>query len=475
MKTRDLIELAGKTVGSYAMEDLIGSGFMPREGLYFPAIFYPPVPMYPVATEEELLKGCPPPGDPLAVYIHIPFCPSHCRYCHWVISVGNTEEERDEYLTYLEKEIDLYKQKLGLAAIRPTSILIGGGTPSLLNTSQMKRLLACVNTKFDLCRCSQITLELEPETILGPEGLEKLKSMKAGGINRVSLGVQSFDDRILKNICRNHTAQEAEDAVRAIRRAGLESISLDLIYGLPGMTEDIWIETLTTAHELDVDAYQLYRLRIVPHGARAGAIKKDFDEHPQSFPALDQIYRMKALGIIIAKEKGFKEVSRRVFAKSERHNSEYLKDHTIRLSDVLGFGISSWTNLSDRSFIGTGEGLQEYYAFIREGRLPITHGKIRTQDDQRRWAMCLPLKHTGVPKKLYREKTGVAVSEVFRERIERLKKAGLLEEDEEILRLTQKGGFFADETVIQFYHPQYMPFERSCYLKGELNPYDQAP
>ncbi len=416
MKTRDLIALADKKIASYGIEELKETGFMPREGLYFPAIYYPPIPMYPAAKEEELLKGCPAPGSPLAIYIHIPFCPSHCRYCHWVISIGNTEEERDEYLTYLEKEIDLYKQKLGLAVIRPTSVLIGGGTPSLLTSTQIQRLLHCLNTKFNLSRCSQTTCELEPETVLGRKGLEKLKVMKDGGINRVSLGVQSFNDRILKNICRNHTAQEAMEAVRQIKRAGLESISLDLIYGLPGMNEEIWIGTLLKAHSLDIDTYQLYRLRIVPHGARTGAVKKDFDEHPEDFPTLEQIYRMKAIGIILSGQNGFKEVCRRVFAKSEKHSSEYLKDHTIRLSDVAGFGISAWTNLADRFFVSTGEGLKEYYSFIREGRLPVAYGKVRTQDDQRRWALVLPLKGTGLLKKLYQEKTGVTVNEASEKR-----------------------------------------------------------
>jgi len=473
MKTKDLIALADKRIASLNMEELNKNGFLPKQGEYFPAIFYPPIPMYPKAREEELLKGRLTLGTPLAIYIHIPFCPAHCRYCHWVVSIGNTQQEMDEYLTYLEKEIALYKQKLGLKAIRPTSVLIGGGTPSLLNPAQTQRLLNCLNKHFDLSLCKQITCELEPDTVLGQKGLKKLKIMKEGGINRVSLGVQSFNDDVLRRICRNHTAGEAIDAILQIKRAGLKSLSLDLIYGLPGMDEKIWIETLLKAHDLDVDAYQLYRLRIVPHGARVGAIKKDFDEHPEIFPTLGQIYRMKAIGINIAAEKGFKEVSRRVFAKSEAHNSEYLKDHTIRLSDVIGFGISSWTNLADRFFVSTGEGLKEYYAAIDKGRLPITRGKIRNKDDQRRWAMTLPLKHTGVPKELYRQKTGVTVHEAFGAKIQKLKNTGLLEENTKILRLTEKGRFFADETVIQFYHPRFMPFPRAAYATGKLNPYNK--
>ncbi len=471
MNTKDLIAQADNRIDSYNIKELTVAGFLPKKGLYFPAIFYPPVPMYPAAKEDNLLKDCPAPGEPLALYIHIPFCRSHCRYCHWVVSIGNTEAEMDEYLAYLEKEVILYKKKLGLSVIRPSSILIGGGTPSIFNPAQTARLLRCLNTKFDLSRCRQITCELEPDTILGKTGLEKLKIMKDGGINRVSLGVQSFNDAILKRICRNHNAKQAEDAIRQIKRSRIESLSLDLIYGLPGMTEKIWIETLLKAHSLNVDAYQLYRLRIVPHGARTGAINKDFKDHPEIFPGVGQIYRMKEIGIILAAQKGFKEVSRRVFAKSEKHNSEYLKDHTIRLSDVIGFGVSSWTNLSDRFFISTGKGIKEYYSYIDRSKLPISRGKIRNKDDRMRWAISLPLKHSGVSKRLFLGKTGENLNKVFGEKIESLKNFGLLDENDNCLKLTQKGGFFADETVIQFYNRIYLPFPASSYSRGKLNPF----
>ncbi len=473
MKEKELIETAQDKIESFHPEDLKYAGFFPGDGRYFPAIYYPPITMYPETNQREMFKDFR--YDPIghtSLYFHLPFCPRRCAYCHWVVSVGNSTEEIDYYLSSLEKESRMYKGKLGGNAISPTSILIGGGTPTKLSPTQMERFLSFVRSEFDLSKCTQITCEAEPTTILGPEGMDKLKVMKQLGVNRISLGVQSFDDEVLRKTGRIHSSRDAMEAARQIRRSGFESLSLDLIYGYPGYTVKKWINTLETAHSLDIDAYQLYRLRIVPHGAKTGAIKNVFDTSPEVFPSVEDIYLMKELGLLISSEHGFKETSRRVFCRKPRHNSDYLKDHCDRLYNVLGLGISGWTNLQGRFYINTGKDLADYYSYLNKGLLPIAMGKIKTQGDQNRWAVCLPLKHHGVSKKLYRERTGAKVDEIFGGKIRRLKDYGLIEENEEMLKLTEKGRFFADEVVIQFYHPEYMPFPKSAYADGELNPYN---
>jgi oxygen-independent coproporphyrinogen-3 oxidase len=268
-----------------------------------------------------------------------------------------------------------------------------------------------------------------------------------------------------------HSSQDARDAIRAIREAGFESVSIDLIYGYPGSTLKKWENTLRTAASLGVDAYQLYRLRIVPHGAKPGSIKKIHETSPEIFPSLEEIYLMKELGLLISSRNGYEETSRRVFCRGPQHNSEYLQDHCDRLSNVLGFGISSWNNLQDRFFINTGKSLEDYYSFIDRGVLPITRGKIKSADDVRRWAICLSLKHHGVVRRHYEAATGTSLDQDFGRKIEKLKRYGLLEEKGETVRLTERGRFFADEIVIQFYQPGYIPFPKSAYTAGELSPY----
>ncbi len=472
MKPRSLISAAEARVDSFGLERLREAGLLPTDGSYYPAIYYPPIPMYPPTTQEEVLEGIAyDPGRPFSVYLHIPFCASRCQYCHWVVHVGSSEGERDRYLESLSAEMDLYRRMLGVERPSPRSVLIGGGTPSMLSPRQTDRLLSTFSAKFDLGKCGQITCEVEPATVLGDGGREKLRVMRSHGVNRISLGVQSFHDGALRNMGRFHTSAEAVAAIRQIRRAGFPSLSIDLIYGYPGGTVDEWGQTLENAFSEDIDACQLYRLRIVPHGEKVGAIKGAFDRAPGAFPSPRHIYVMKALGILAAADRGWSEVSRRVFARGPEHNSGYLTDHTDGLGDVFGLGISSWNNLQGRFFVNTGESLTSYHAAIESGRLPIAKGLIRSADDEKRWAITVPLKHHGVRKSVYRDIAGEELQASFGRKIAALERFGLLQEDEHRLRLTDKGGFLADEVVIQFYLPKYLPFPRARYADGELNPH----
>ncbi len=473
MKSEELIKLALEKVESFNPEQLKDAGLIPLNGLYFPAIYYPPITMYPKSNADALFADYNHNSDnPLSIYIHIPFCPKRCLYCHWVVNVGTPVEGMERYLDNLEKEIELYKQRLSLKVVSPNSLLLGGGTPSMLTPAQIERLLISLRSKFDLTNCKQVTCEVEPSTVLGNTGMEKLKIMKNYGIDRISLGVQVFDDEILKKMGRAYTSEDAIKAIKQIRLAGFNSLSIDLIYGYPGCTLEKWIESLKTAFSLDIDACQQYRLRIVPHGDKTGLIKEQFDKAPETFSDAKQIYVMKEFGILFAASNGFRETSRRVFVRGQNHNSEYLRDHTDRLIDVLGIGISAWSNIQGHLSLNTGESLRKYYSYIKKGQLPIDRGKIRTKDDEKRWAMILPLKHHGVSKAEYRRITGVTLNEAFAEKIKRLKNYSLLEEDDQILTLTEKGRFFADEVVFQFHHPDYIPFKRSAYALGALNPYN---
>lgn len=472
MNTRELVRSAEAKIQGFGLAPLRDAGLIPRDGSYYPAIYYPPIPMHPRTNPDEVLAGFVYDSSrPFSVYVHIPFCASRCQYCHWVVDVGSTNGERDQYLESLFLEMDLYRRMLGVGRPSPRSVLIGGGTPSMLSPRQTQVLLSGFSDRFDLTTCTQVTCEVEPTTVLGPEGLEKLSIMKRYGVNRISLGVQSFNDRALRNMGRFHSASDAVRAIGQIRRAGIESLSIDLIYGYPGCTVEEWAETMDTALSHDIDACQLYRLRIVPHGEKIGAIKGQFDRNSAAFPTPHDIYVMKELGILAAAERGFGEVSRRVFARGPEHNSDYLTDHTDGLCDVFGLGISSWNNLQGRFFVNTGESLKKYHELIAEGRLPIAKGQIRSADNEKRWAITVPLKHHGVSKEAYRRIAGEDLKDSFGRKIEALRRHGLLYEDSNWLRLTEKGCFLADEVVIQFYLPEYLPFPKASYVDGELNPY----
>ena len=466
------INNAGNQLQLLNTQELRNAGLIPKGSLYYPTIYYPPIPMYGRSDEASILADLHYDESRYSsVYIHVPFCRSRCLYCHWMVNVGCTEGEIDNYLACLDMEMVQWNKKMGVSKLSPRSILIGGGTPTALSPKQTVRLLRSLKSNLDLTKCAQITCETEPGTLLGKSGIEKLQTLKDQGVHRISLGVQALDDQSLKDMGRLHTTDDALQAIEQIRKVGFQSLSIDLIYGYPGCTPEKWLSTLLTALSSGIDAFQLYRLRIVPHGDKVGAVKSKFDKSPESFPSVDEIYIMKQLGALVAAGGGMKETSRRLFTKGPAHDSQYLKDHTDRLADVIGFGASSWSNMQGRFYLNTGESLAKYAAFLKDGVLPINRGKIKTADDIRRWAITLPLKHNGLSKKQFHKVTGISVQEAFPLQIEKLIKYDLLEEDGDLLRLTGRGMFFADEVITQFYHPSYMPFPRSSYAEGDLNPF----
>ncbi len=475
MKRMDRITEAKNRLRLLDVEELRRAGLVPGGGLYYPTIYYPPVPMYEACDEAAILDGLEYDGSRrAAVYVHVPFCRSRCLYCHWMVNVDCSEREIDDYLDSLAAEIALWKRKFGIATIRPHSVLVGGGTPTALSPRQLARLFHIVRSGLDLGGCAQVTCETEPGSLLGDAGRDKLHVMKEHGVDRVSLGVQAFDDASLRDMGRRHSSADVMQAMDQVRTAGFTSVSIDLIYGYPGSTPQKWLTTLSTALSMGVDAFQLYRLRIVPHGDRVGTIKTRFDANPETFPAVEDIYVMKQLGSLVAGRGGMAERSRRLFTRGPAHASQYLADHTDGLSDVIGFGASSWSNVQGRFYLNTGESLSRYAAALAEGALPINRGKARTADDERRWAAAVTLKHNGVPKTRFRELTGASLDEAFPRQVGSLAKYGLVEERDGTLRLTERGIFFADEVVTQFYHPRYLPFPRSAYADGELNPYSHV-
>ncbi len=187
-----------------------------------------------------------------SAYIHIPFCRSKCGYCSFVSQVcekSQADETLEKYTQSLLNDIDNYYKDEPLK-----TLYIGGGTPSLLDISQVLRIIQ----PFAFENGAEITFEINPETV----NVEYLENLRLTGINRISIGVQSFDDEILKKIGRIHDSKTAAQAVLAAKKAGFKNISIDLIYGLPTQTKEGFIKDLKTALELGITHVSLYGLKI---------------------------------------------------------------------------------------------------------------------------------------------------------------------------------------------------------------------
>ena len=182
-----------------------------------------------------------------ALYIHIPFCAQKCAYCDFASWAGR-EAAWEAYFDALEDELDSWIAHVGNEF---STVFIGGGTPSLVPAEYIARIARKV-------KCAEFSMEANPGTLTP----EKLRVYREAGINRLSMGVQSFDDGLLKKIGRIHTAEQAEKAFRMAREAGFDNINLDLMYALPGQTVEQWRQTLETAARLDPEHISAYSLII---------------------------------------------------------------------------------------------------------------------------------------------------------------------------------------------------------------------
>jgi len=196
--------------------------------------------------------GAPPPSAPCGIYVHFPFCSVRCTYCDFA-TVAGRDDRIETYLDALIREIEsLQPEAVGAA----DTIFFGGGTPSRMRPESVARLLAALCGRFDVQDGAEITLEGNPESLTA----EALSGFRSAGITRISVGVQSFDDAVLKRVGRAHDAATAKRAVGLAREAGFEEVSLDLIAGLPGEDLSSWRESVRTAAGLRPDHVSVYLL-----------------------------------------------------------------------------------------------------------------------------------------------------------------------------------------------------------------------
>ena len=446
-------------------------GLVCDDGDFVPSVHYPPITQYEPCDIDAYFKTYTLPADGLMdIYIHIPFCIQHCTFCHYPGMTGERLQEKTQYVDYLIREIDIYRHRFGLEKIRPRSILLGGGTPTSLPPRLLDHFLTEFDRRVDFSACKQHNIDLGPNSIIGDEGTEKCRIMKDHGITRLTIGLQSLNDDVLKLMNRPHNAQQGIESVYKALDYGFD-VNIEFIYGHPGETIDNWIEVIEKAVQLPMAEIQLYRLKVQAYGDFQGVINRYHrGSNPLDIPDFKTTMMMKQIAIDILKENGFSESLRRVYTRNKAVFSHYAYNQCCNQYDQVGFGLTGFSSYRDRFDINT-QYFNEYYEAIDAGRLPINRGLVRPKEEQARWAIVLPLKNRDVRKKEFRERSGYEFDDVFRTRVRLLEEYGLLEDTGKVIRLTEMGGFLADEVCEQFNSIPYLPFPRNRYAEGPLNPY----
>ncbi len=269
----------------------------------------------------------------------MPFCIKKCNYCSFV-SFDDKNDCIKNYIEALKEEITAYGRKYGNLNIK--TVYFGGGTPSVLNIKYLQEIFNAVKSDFELNNNCEITIEINPATV----DFEYLKGLRKIGFNRLSIGVQSFDDKSLKILGRAHNSEDALNTVENALTSGFKNISIDLIYGLSNQTLEQWKETLMKALSLNINHISLYGLKIEEGTAF-------YTETPENLPDDERCAKMYRTAVDIITESGFEHYEISNFAKKgfeSKHNLTYWNNQ-----EYFGFGLGAHGYIGEVRYSNTAD------------------------------------------------------------------------------------------------------------------------
>lgn len=363
------------------------------------------------------------------LYVHVPFCLKKCDYCDFV-SYTDCFSREEEYVSALLSEFGQYR------GTKVDTVYVGGGTPTSLQTKSLVRILDGAFAAFDVAEDAEITVECNPKTA----DLEKFTALKHAGVNRLSIGVQSLDDTILKTIGRIHSAQDATDCVKMAYSAGFSNISGDLMFGLPGQSMESLERSIDGMLKLPFTHISCYGLILedatpLAEKVRAGAY---------TLPDEDTEYAMYCNINETLKANGFSRYEISNFAKDG-----FFSRHNVKYWDCI-------------EYIGCGAGAHSYFEGIRychtedvsayiqnpAERQDVIH--IDSEDAMREFMMLGLRKTEGVSKTEFQNRFGKTISDCFGEIIKTYKEKGLLSETEDRIFFTEQGIYVSNMVLCEF-------------------------
>lgn len=381
---------------------------------------------------------------PLSLYIHVPWCVRKCPYCDFNSHKADADLPEQEYVSALLEDLDTdlaWLKHQGVSERPIHSIFIGGGTPSLLSVAAYERLFRELQQRLNFSDDIEITMEANPGTFEA----EKFKGYRQLGINRLSIGIQSFQDHQLKHLGRIHSGQEAMNAVIMAKDAGFENFNLDFMHGLPDQTLEQALDDLQKGIDLGPTHLSWYQLTIEPN--------TEFFKRPPKLPQDETLWAIQEAGQALLAENGYEQYEISAYAKPNKqakHNLNYWQ-----FGDYLGIGAGAHGKLTiphediqqSKIYRTAKTRLPKDYLNLAK-RFLVLQDNIEPEDRDLEFLMnALRLFH-GVDKKLFSERTGLDYS-CIESNVQSLIKRGLLEDGDK-LKTTSQGQLFLNELLESF-------------------------
>ncbi len=369
------------------------------------------------------------------IYIHIPFCKQACHYCDFHFSTSM--KKKTELVEMLCRELELRKDEIGQQI---ETIYFGGGTPSLLDAEELELIFKTIFKHFEVSESAEITLEANPDDL----SEEVIKMLDASPVNRLSIGVQSFFEKDLKLMNRAHNSEEALSSLQLAKQY-FDNISIDLIYGIPGQSNELWIENLDKALELDIPHISSYALTIEPKTAL-----EKFIEKGKVKPVEDETYR-EQFDILVNKltKKGFEHYEFSNYGKPGYHSQNNMAYWLGK--PYLGIGPSAHSydgtsrkwNISNNTL---------YIKAIEAGNLPQQTEKLSTTDSYNEYVMTRLRTKFGVSTDDILQKFGEKYRDHFLRETEKFLDDALMERTGNTFHITARGKFLSDGIAADLFY-----------------------
>ena len=372
-----------------------------------------------------------------AIYVHIPFCRQKCRYCDFVSFGGISDGLKKRYIQALCRENELVSAKLGW---QPKTIFIGGGTPTELRIEDLEQLLAAIQKCWVTDKLLEFTVEANPHTLT----MEKLSLLRYFGVNRLSIGMQSANDKELALLGRQHTFVQTKQSIDLARLAGFDNISVDLIYGLPGQTLAAWQQTVQEALALQTKHLSLYQLKIeqgtvFDQWLRTGRITEFDDELALAMYETAQQ---------LLQEQGYAQYEISNYAQAgyeSLHNQAYWLTE-----DYYGLGLAAHSFLRPARFFNPSV-LKDYLLPLEQGHLPGQTTEVLTKRQAMEETIFMGLRrNAGVDLTAFRKRYDEDAESVFAVAITKCMQNGWLEKVGHHLRLTECGRVLGNLVFVEF-------------------------
>jgi oxygen-independent coproporphyrinogen-3 oxidase len=411
---------------------------------------YPPFSTWTETQIPELvsvLEEAPAASD-LCLYVHLPFCARRCNYCYYRVHTCNRASDVDSYIDAVLAEASLYRERPALRDRRLLSVYFGGGSPSFLAEAQLRRLFEGLRQRFDWCAVDECTFECEPAMAT----LRKLRTLRALGVTRLSLGFQSLDADVLAASGRLSDPQDCHRAFELAREAGFDGINIDLLAGLPTETRQSWIETVDQVTRLEPECVTIYQLELSYNSILYARSRLGAKPQLASWPEKRQWVRR---AFARFEQAGYTIIGGYMALRDPaRWRFRYTVEGIWRGMDLLALGESAFGHIRGVHYQNA-DSLEGYCEPLSQGRLPLRRARKLRGEERLRREIILQLKTGALDARYFREKFGVDLPSDFHGEIQALRARGLAEADGDAIQLTRDGLLLVDWLLPLFYLPEH--------------------